>query len=175
MSEMIRTAIVRVRRESDQQIVGVGFLVNAGKKTILTCAHVINAALETPENKDRPRLLISLDFPFIDTERQFDARVTRFFPKKLDNTDDIAVLEILDDLPAEVKAVRFASANTYNGHEFGVYGFPRDFEDIGQYVEGKLQEQLVNKRIQAVGTSNIGYFVEQGFSLSGNPLPLAVV
>lgn len=61
MSEMIRAAIVRVRRDSDQQVVGVGFLVDAGKKTILTCAHVINAAIEDSTNQVKPRSLISLD------------------------------------------------------------------------------------------------------------------
>ncbi len=168
MSKMIRAAIVRLRRESDQQVVGVGLLVDAGKKTILTCAHVINAAMETPSNQTKPHALISLDFPFIDTERRFDARVTHFFPKKTDNTDDIAVLEILDDLPADARAVQLATADTYSGHEFGVYGFPQGFEEDGQYVEGKLQERLVNKRIQAIGTTNLGYFVEYGFS--GSPV-----
>ena len=168
MSEMIRAAIVRVRRESDQQVVGVGFLVDAGKKTILTCAHVINSAIEDSANQIKPRSLISLDFPFIDPEKFLDARVTHFFPKKRGNTDDIALLEILDDLPAEAKAVQLVAADTYSGHDFGVYGFPVGFEDDGQYVEGKLQEKLVNKRVQAIGTSNLGYFIERGFS--GSPV-----
>lgn len=168
MSEMIRASIVRIRRESDQQVVGVGFLVDAGKKTILTCAHVVNAAIGATANQTKPRALISLDFPFIDTERRFDARVTHFFPKKADNTDDIAVLEILDDVPADARAVQLARAETYSGHEFGVYGFPQGFEEDSQYVEGKLQERLVNKRIQAVGMSNLGHFVEEGFS--GSPV-----
>lgn len=168
MSEMLRASIVRVRRDSDQQVVGVGFLVDGGKKTILTCAHVVNAAIGDTKNQFKPRSLITLDFPFIDTEQRFDARVTHFIPKKADNTDDIAVLELLDVLPQGAKAVQLAAVDTYNGHEFSVYGFPQGFEENGQYVEGKLQERLVNKRIQAVGTSNLGHFVEEGFS--GSPV-----
>lgn len=168
MSEMLRKAIVRIRRETDQHVVGVGFLIDATKKTILTCAHVVNASIEDFANQHKPRSLIILDFPFINTEDRFDARVTNFFPKKSGNTDDIAVLEILDDLPADAKAVQLTSTDNYSGHGFGVYGFPVGFEANGQYVEGKLQEVLVNKRIQAVGTSNLGYFVEQGFS--GSPV-----
>lgn len=168
MAEMIRAALVRMRRESDQQVVGVGFLVSNEKKTILTCAHVVNAALESPDNTDKPRALIRLDFPFIDIKHQLDTRVIHFFPKTPDGTDDIAILEIIDDLPEGAASVQLAAADTYNGQEFGVYGFPQGFEENGQYVEGKLQERLVNERIQAVGTSNFGYFVEQGFS--GSPV-----
>jgi tetratricopeptide (TPR) repeat protein len=168
MSEMIRAAIVRVRRDSNQQVVGVGFLVDAGKKTILTCAHVINAAIEDSENQVKPRSLISLDFPFLDPDKRLDARVTHFFPKKRDNTDDIALLEILDDLPAGASAVTLTTSDSYNGHEFGAYGFPYGFEDDGQYVEGRLQEFLANKRLQAVGATNLGHFVEEGFS--GGPV-----
>lgn len=168
MSEMLRAGIVRIFREADQQVVGVGFLVDVEKKTILTCAHVINVAIGKPDNQDKPRSLISLDVPFLDPKKQLDARVTHFFPKKPDNTDDIALLEILDELPVGANAVEFAAADAYGGHEFGVYGFPVGYEEDGQYVEGRLQEKLVNKRIQAIGTSNLGYFVESGFS--GSPV-----
>lgn len=168
MSEMLRASIVRVRRDSDQQVVGVGFLLDVGRKTILTCAHVVNAAIGDTKNQVKPRSLITLDFPFIDTEQRFGARVMHFFPKQHDNTDDIAVLELLDALPQGAKVAQIVIADTYSSHEFGVYGFPQGFEEEGQYVEGKLQERLVNKRIQAVGTSNLGHFVEEGFS--GSPV-----
>jgi hypothetical protein len=168
MSEMLRAGIVRIFREWDQQVVSVGFLVNAEKKTILTCAHVINAALGKPNNQDKPRSLIGLDFPFLAAGQRYDARVLHFFPKTASGTSDIAVLEVLDDLPIQAKAVRLVVSDSYSGNDFSVYGFPQGFEESGQYVEGKLQEQLANKRIQAVGTTNLGYFVEGGFS--GSPI-----
>lgn len=168
MSEMLRAGIVRIFRESDQQVVGVGFLVDAEKKIILTCAHVINAAIGKPDNQDKPRALIGIDFPFLAAGQRIDARATAFFPKTAKASDDVAVLEIVDALPAQAKAVRLVVSASFSGDEFGVYGFPRGFEESGQYVEGKLQERLTNKRIQAVGTTNLGYFVEGGFS--GSPL-----
>jgi len=168
MSEMLRAGIVRILRESDQQVVGVGFLVDAAKKTILTCAHVINAAIGKIDNQDKPRSLIGIDFPFFAAGQRLDARVIAFFPKTTNASDDLAVLEILDALSVQAKTVRLIVSESFSGDEFGVYGFPQGFDDSGQFVEGKLQERLANKRIQALGTTNLGYFVEGGFS--GSPV-----
>lgn len=168
MSEMLRAGIVRIFRETDQQVVGVGFLVDTPKKIVLTCAHVINAVVGKPDNQEKPRSLIGIDFPFFAANQRYDARVISFFPKTANGTDDLAVLEMVDTLPPQAKGVRLVASESFSGDDFGVYGFPQGFEESGQYVEGKLQEQLANKRIQAVGTTNLGYFVEGGFS--GSPV-----
>lgn len=92
MSEMVRAGIVRILRESDQQVVGVGFLVDAIKRTVLTCAHVVNAAIGNVNNQDKPRSLIRVDFPFLTNRQRYNSSVLHFHPKSADDAGDLAVL-----------------------------------------------------------------------------------
>jgi tetratricopeptide (TPR) repeat protein len=168
MIDKMKKSIARIRCGTDNQVVGVGFLVDLERKILITCAHVVNAAIEKPNNTEEPSETISLDFPFAAREKILAARIIAFKAKTDENEGDIAILQLLDDLPENVQVARLVAAKSHEGNTFSVYGFPQSYERDGQYVEGKLQERVVNNRIQAIGETRFGYFVEKGFS--GSPV-----
>ncbi len=168
MIENVMASIVRVRRETDEQIVGAGFLVDANKKTVITCAHVVNTAIDNPTNQRKPLQLVIIDFPGVAKGQMLQSRVIAFVPKQVNGSGDIAVLQVIDDLPKNVQPVKMIVSATHADNEFCVMGFPQAFEDEGRWAEGKLQQRLINRQMQAVGTNGFGYFVEQGFS--GSPV-----
>jgi hypothetical protein len=61
MSERLRKALVHVR-DANGEVVGTGFLV-AGDK-ILTCSHVVAAALDPPQSPDKQLVgRVTVDVP----------------------------------------------------------------------------------------------------------------
>lgn len=173
MSEVIKPGIVRIFSKSYRQVVGVGFLVAAegNNNIILTCAHVINRAIsKSSDSRAKPRVQICIDFPYLSTQPRLKAQVIAYFPKADKASDDVAVLKLVSRLPVPetAKAIRLRYSQSFNGHDFGVYGFPEDYEKSGTYVEGLLQERLADEHVQARGITNLAFFVEEGFS--GSPV-----
>lgn len=168
MINHVQASILRIRHIKDHRIVvGAGFLVDIDKKIAVTCAHVINDAINKPDNQQKPQHYIYFDLPFI-SDIILKAKVITFLPRGKNHTGDIAVLQIIDNLPPKAKTAKMQVAGTHSGNDFSVFGFPQAFEEEGRWAEGKLQDHLVNGQIQAVGTSGFGYFVEKGFS--GSPV-----
>ncbi|NES77607.1 MULTISPECIES: hypothetical protein [Okeania] len=70
------SAIVRIR-QPNKNVVGAGFLVS--NRHIITCAHVVNAALGKQLNTlDLPDRAIYLDVPLVASGNILKARVVRW-------------------------------------------------------------------------------------------------
>ncbi|MCI5123195.1 MAG: hypothetical protein D3925_01640 [Candidatus Electrothrix sp. AR5] len=129
-------------------IVGAGFVVTA--EHVVTCAHVINTALGRDEKDSRlPDAPIFLDFLGTDSPLT-EAGVLHWFPVR-DNSEsneleDIAVLKLIDPLPAGVSPVSFAKAGE-QVNRVRMCGFPGDASD-GTYVTGIVQGAIKNGWIE---------------------------
>ena len=90
MTVALKSALIRIWNNRNQ-IVGVGFLVT--ENHLLTCAHVVSAALNRP-CQEIPAEPVQLDFPFITPGVKLKAIVALWQPERRDGTGDIAGLEL---------------------------------------------------------------------------------
>lgn len=154
---------------SGRMVKGAGFLVSDNH--LMTCAHVIAAALNLPQNTSEiPTDVVEFDLPLIAPNQRVKARVVFWQPVKPGSIgEDIAVLEVLssETLPIGVKAIQLVIAQEAWGHTFRAYGFPQGNDD-GVWVEGVIREKQASQWIQIEGRTAQGYAIEPGFS--GTPI-----
>ena len=166
MALQLERSIVRIRKE-DRSIVGSGFLTN--NNTILTCAHVISAALNIQDYPKMPESSIYLDFPLLDSGgncKIFSAHVVSWSPE---SEEDIASLEVDDQLPQGAQSIILTNANEVDlwGHNFRAFGFPATL-DNGVWASGVLRAKTANGWIHIEDIKDQGHRVEPGFS--GSPV-----
>lgn len=171
-SPSLDTALVRILIDDQEprRPEGAGFLVTPTH--ILTCAHVVNAALRRNEQAaDPPAAEIFLDFPLLNDQALLRAKVLHWFPVSEepapDRLEDIAVLELCPEtpLPAEARPaslVALDNAASLADHRLRMCGFPGGV-DQGTYIDGLLK-----------GRTGAGYWeihpqdknrpIERGFS-----------
>ena len=164
----LSSAIVRLRK-INLEIVGTGFLVS--DRHILTCAHVVNAALERDLRSSRePDEIVNLDFPFIESSGVLKGRVVLWLDmvREILQADgirsayDIAGLELETPITTARPVKLLAQSNLYD-HQFQTFGFPSGISE-GIWVDGRLFEQQTNGWIQMEGNHNANYFIKGGFS-----------
>ncbi len=108
-------AIARVRRASDRRPVGLAFAV--GGRFLVTCAHVVNTALDRPLREATPpeQAELQLVFPFGDGLKGHQplrsASVAVWLPGDARRFDleDVALLELHEDLPRGVPFLKPAN------------------------------------------------------------------
>jgi hypothetical protein len=148
--------------------VGCGFAVSP--RHILTCAHVVNAALGTPIN-DRekwPESTIEVVFPYLPDAKPLRARVVYWKPQrfeqipstKIDIEEDIAGLELLD---VEPRALPIEMRSASSDQAFRAFGYPKKTSQ-GGLAEGKLQGDLPCGWFQMDATCSEGLWAEPGYS-----------
>lgn len=150
-------SIVRVLSD-DSTVIGMGILVSEDQ--VITPAHVVSLALGIPDKQETmPEDELTLDFIASQDRIRVQAAVTGWQP---DN--DVAVLQLLADAPAEVHPVTLQDNPEYQDANFSVLGFPRNYPD-GVLVTGKVQGQLANNRIQLeTASSEYSYSFDKSFS-----------
>ena len=170
--------IVPQGQEGFQPLVyGMGFLVN--DREILTCAHVIEAALgkdwQTGDGK------VQGCFPFSGTaEGEFVVASghvdrARWFAKgdpKPGKPTDIAVILLEAPAPSPVKRGTLLDSSVQAGSTVKIYGFPGAktaegtfvSHPTGLHIEGKVIDDLPAGRGQFQGIWDIGTTVQGGFS-----------
>lgn len=169
---MYSAAIVQIRKANDGAVVGVGFVV--ADQYILTCAHVVNAALGATK-EDRQTQLgknIAVVFPLLEMVPKTTATVVYWKPPLIETTEepplietteeDIAVLELIESIHG-LKPVEM----DYSQKEkrFMALGYPaKRPNDQGAWAEGKIMGSSSHKWVQIEVDSNQGFQVEQGFS-----------
>jgi Trypsin-like peptidase domain len=125
------TARVVAIHAADGRIVGAGCLIDA--KYVLTCGHVVAAALGSARKLDGLRVAISLigirDRPTV------WARIERVLGTHL--MSDVALLEIVGNIGLSVPAVEFARPLSHGGKDYSVMGFPLG-DPQGRNVTGTL-------------------------------------
>ena len=171
MADQLKASIVRIVGTNDL-IVGAGFLVS--ERHVLTCAHVVAAALEIPDDTEvMPATQIRLNFPLIAPQDFSSARVVFWRPVRStisnasDRTEDIAALELDADLPQGSHPGPIIAVDDLWGHSFRTFGFPTAHDD-GVWACGVLRDAQANGWIQIEVDRATGYSVAPGFS--GSPV-----
>ncbi len=171
MTNQLGAAIARIR-QANGKVVGAGFLVS--DKYILTCAHVVNAALSRHLNTtDVPNQEICLDFPLVASGKILRGRVVRWIPVQPGSSispetgADIAKLELEDFFPEKAKPVRLVKAEDLWNHGFRVFGFPEGRAE-GVWTDGIIKNPQANGRVHIEVSHSSAYSIEPGFS--GSPV-----
>lgn len=160
--EILERSLVRLFFENSNSPAGAGFLIS--KRHILTCAHVVIAALNLDRNTTTlPRNTVRVDFPFLPTLLNLEARVVLWNIPSTENGDDIAIMEVLQDLPTETLPARLSDLERTALQEFKAYGFPVGYPN-GIWAVGVLRGRVASGRVQVEDLRQTGYFIEQGFS-----------
>lgn len=158
VNAQLNHAIVRI---GAADVVGAGLLFQPGR--VVTCAHVVNAALRRAEGAaELPDGPVTVDFPFSRDRRPFSARVVEWSPVSEVRANDIAVLE-LRKVPEDCAPVPLVHSRQSGGNEFWVMGFPSGHQD-GLVATGKLVGHNAAEWVQMVDPLPTGPRVRQGFS-----------
>ena len=164
--QVFKCAIARIYNKQGR-VVGAGFLVT--QYHLLTCAHVITAALGIVTNtQDSPTDIIEVDFPLIAPGQKVKAKVVFWQPVNPGQSkEDIAGLQIEDILPTGVSPVKLVITSDYWQHKFRIFGFPQG-HDTGVWADGELRDIQATRWIQIEAIKVPGYQIEPGFS--GSPI-----
>lgn len=160
--QVFKSSITRIYDIYDN-VVGAGFLVS--NQYVLTCAHVITAALNIPEDtKEIPTQLITLDFPLIGNGEKLKAQVVFWKPvSSTEKIEDIAGLKLNGNLPNMAQPVQLVEAENVKDHPVEIFGFPQGHND-GVWASGVLIDKNAKGWLQMVDVKVTGYQVEPGFS-----------
>jgi tetratricopeptide (TPR) repeat protein len=130
---------------------------------VLTCAHVVAAALDLPqETQEMPQAAVRLDFPLVAPGCTFQAKVAYWYPQS-----DVAGLELNIPLPTGIQPAHLVADDALWGHHFRAFGFPVGHED-GVWASGVLRGSTATSWVQIEDVKETGYRVEPGFS--GGPV-----
>lgn len=152
---------------ADNTVVGAGFLV--APDTVLTCAHVVIAALRIPRNQETPGAPMDplcLDFPIVAPNHILSARVDAQYwqAPRPDGSGDIAILHLDGNAPDGVRAVRLVQTDEdLWEHDFRVFGYPDKHPD-GVWASGELRGRRTAGWIQIEDVKVPGYRIQRGFS-----------
>ncbi|MFD8079640.1 trypsin-like peptidase domain-containing protein [Streptomyces sp. NPDC059718] len=160
--EALAAAVVRVKGP-DGELAGAGFLV--APDLVLTCAHVVNDALDRPrEHEVATGTEVLVDLPFAGGGSA--AAVERWVPVREDQTGDIAVLRLRAAIPGS-HPLYMADTEQVWGHDVRVPGFPyRSPGGVWHY--GRLRGATAEGWVQLSQADPHGVPVEEGFS--GSPV-----
>ena len=162
MTKQLWPSIVRILHidQKDQAVpVGIGFVV--GERYIITCTHVVVAALGIPqETTERPSTKVYLDFPLIAAGNRLQASILHW-----DHDADISVLETVKKFPDRAAPTYISTNENLEEHEFSAYGTPSGDEG-GNWIQGVINGLTGDGYFQIESRS--GYRPELGFS--GGPV-----
>src|SRR2546426_4019779 len=94
MYTQLEGSLVRIFSSNDaKSVVGAGFLVS--HEMVLTCAHVVTAALGLPdETREMPTDVILLDFPVVSPNEVISGHACFWEPVASNGGGDICVLQL---------------------------------------------------------------------------------
>ncbi|WP_088978090.1 trypsin-like peptidase domain-containing protein [Micromonospora coxensis] len=146
---------------------GAAFLIDSTR--LLTCAHVVQAALgpDHPTPGGTGLTLVTLAFPLVAPDRHVAAVVLpqHWQPAGPDGSGDVAVLQLLGPAPADARPVRLARPGQAGTRDrvCRVFGFPRSLAE-GRWFEGRVVGPVGGGWIQLANRTDAGYRIEPGFS-----------
>jgi hypothetical protein len=150
------TARVVAIHRRDGRIVGAGCLLDG--LNILTCRHVVLAALKDSHESEAQNVFVTLIG--IDPPRTFDTSVVKV-EKTPGTQNDLALLRIEGGSGIELGDANFASPLRHTGKDYSVLGFPAG-DRQGRNVSGKLHAADATGLVQMDGLSSLS--VLGGFS-----------
>jgi WD40 repeat protein len=161
-------AIVRVLTRSGSTA-GAGVLI--GAREIVTCAHVVNAALERDlGSRAVPAEPVEVTFPLTGGRWPIKVRVAQWFPPTPDGevNDDLAVL-LLGRAPNGAVPARLAVGSYRSGHGADVFGYPGvPPRPDGSWVPVAVRGVVGGGLLQLDARSSAALRVQPGFS--GGPV-----
>lgn len=146
--------VVAVHRPNGD-IAGSGCLLDG--KFVLTCRHVVAAALNEHHHLAHKSVLVTL--AGVSGSPTVEAQVKPLQNKQ--RSVDLALLEITEGPPLAVSPVEFASPLRHSGKRFSVLGFPHN-DQQGRNVSGTLHAVDTRNLVQMDCASPL--LVEGGFS-----------
>jgi WD40 repeat protein len=173
-----RGSVVRVLQAGSSTPAGVGFVV--GERHILTCAHVVNAALNRKQRtQEAPGLTVrvQVDFPILGNPEgpSRNCRVEAWAPPPevgiIDG--DVAGLVIIgDELPQGAVPARLTEATGFNNAVANVFGYPAEPpRGDGAWVTVQLRGPVGGEMIQLDLSPGAAMRVQPGYS--GSPVIVA--
>jgi hypothetical protein len=158
--------VVTILNSRDRVHTGMGVAI--GPRYILTCAHVVNQALNYPdESTTKPKDHLRLFFPLLEGMREKQAIVNTWVPSGLDGRGDLALLSLLQeesDLPTELGFVTFVNVmgRSLDHDLLCIYGLSAE-ETVGTHVDlhfvGTARGSLV--QVNSIDSKNV---ISRGFS-----------
>lgn len=158
----LNTSIVRIK-DTHNISIGMGFLFDT--RMIITCAHVVSRALNyrlVPS--DPPKTNLLLDFPLLDANKSFPAKVVLWVPPDIDGSGDIACLELCNDVTIGTQPATLLDFDELWGRGIVVFGFPDGYENIGVWASGIVRAKLANNWLQVDPKEDSAYSIQPGFS-----------
>lgn len=156
MAGPLTSCVARIKHAEKDIVCGAGFLASPGH--VLTCAHVVNAALGRPLlEPSRPHARVRLDFPLAPSA-DIEAEIVDW---RLPETD-AAVLR-LQAPGIDLRAPELVVLENPTDHRFRAFGFPTGFQQ-GRNEEGAVVGVVAGGQLEVRPIGNHDYFVEQGFS-----------
>jgi hypothetical protein len=142
---------------------GMGSVLDS--RHVLTCAHVVNAALGFPnESAARPTGSVNVTFPLSATGHVIAGKVVAWHPMGAEGVADVAVLELAEGVPGDVGCAKFFRGDqSLDGDALMVFGF-RAGSEIGNHIDAKFMGPTSAGTVQIDGTGVLGVFVQGGFS-----------
>lgn len=152
--------------------VGLGFAIAPDR--VVTCAHVVNAALGRPDIRDplqpgeRERVLVRFGIADgVRRDRFTDASVCGWLPDpgRPFDSDDVAILGLAEPAPASVRPLRLVPPRPVMPVQ--LWG-PQPARETGGHVRGELMGQVPGGRVQISVGGHGPFRVRPGFS--GGPV-----
>lgn len=171
--------IVQILREDDRKPVGLGTVV--ASKNVLTCAHVINAALRrelVSRGQPSPGVHVWVDFPLrTDGPGPRQCRVVSWSPPPSAGMpgDDVAGLAfVADPLPQREYAARFYDPEDVTGLAVSVFGYPGNppRKDLGSWSSGRIQGRVGRGFLQMDTALESAIRAQPGYS--GSPVIMRI-
>jgi 3',5'-cyclic AMP phosphodiesterase CpdA len=150
----------------DGSVAGLGMLV--ADRQVVTCAHVVNAALgQASQAQDLPGGTVLVDFPLAGSRHpRVEAGVAAWVPPA---EGDIAGLELMERAPDGTRPGKLAAETPRHGNKYRVFGYPqRQLRPEGMWATATGRGYAAGGRIQL--ESGPGPALENLRGFSGSPL-----
>ena len=160
--ESLKSSIVRFYH-ANGNVVGAGFLV--AERYVLTCAHVVEAALSPwSAGQGTPHQAVQLDFPLLAPENYLEASVVLWMPVSTERvSEDLAVLQLLTPPPNTAEPLLVAAAPNSWEHSLTLFGFPKGHRS-GMWATGTFRGPTDKGWIQWDAKIGENRPIEKGFS-----------
>jgi hypothetical protein len=147
-----------------QDHAGMGLAIDVHH--VLTCAHVVNVALERDMlSQDRPEASVEVAFPMLGNPASVSASIVGWRPPGELPQDDIAVLRLEQPVPAEAGTAVLADVTgmSLDGDELSVFGLAQG-ERLGTHIDARFKGPTSAAWVQINGVDNADTFIQEGFS-----------